>query len=120
MEKTKLESGLGLWFVHLRLFVAEIEDIHQVLDGFAGIVSLRVCLSKKFVSFNLCLTIASLFCKFEEAFTVLDSLIKLTLSLVDHTNLLEALSLHILVLDLLSSIEALLVELERHIKLIVL
>ena len=45
MEKTKFESGLGLWFVHLRLFVAEIKNIHQVLDGFAGIVSLRVCLS---------------------------------------------------------------------------
>ena len=120
MEKTKFEGSLGLWFVHLRLFIAEIEDIHQVLDGFAGIVSLRVCLSKKFVSFNLCLTIASLFCKFEEAFTVLNSLIKLTLSLINHTDLLEALSLHVLILDLLRSIEALLIELERHIEFVVL
>ena len=72
------------------------------------------------MSFNLCLTIASLFRKFEEAFTVLDSLIKLTLSLINHTDLLEALSLHVLILDLLRSIEALLIELERHIEFVVL
>ena len=62
MEKTKFEGSLGLWFVHLRLFIAEIEDIHQVLDGFAGIIGLRVCLCKEFVSFNLCFAITGLLC----------------------------------------------------------
>ena len=28
MEQSKLESGFGLWLVHLRLFIAKVKDIH--------------------------------------------------------------------------------------------
>ena len=39
VEKTELERGLSLRLIHLRLFVAEVEHLHQVLDGLARVVS---------------------------------------------------------------------------------
>ena len=39
VEKTELERGLSLRLVHLWLFVAEVEHLHQVLDGLARVVS---------------------------------------------------------------------------------
>ena len=42
VEKAEFERGFSLWLVHLRLLVAQIKYLHQVFDGLACIVSLRI------------------------------------------------------------------------------
>lgn len=89
-----------------------------MLNSFAGIVSLGECLSKKFVSFDLLLTITSLITELKELFTILDGSIQLALGLVNHTNLLVTISLAVLVLGSLGHVKAFLEELEGHIELV--
>jgi len=69
------------------------------------------------VRLDLFLAVTSLLAQLQELFSVFDGAIQLTLSLVNHTNLLVALSFDLLVLELLADIETLLEELERHVKL---
>ena len=44
-----------------------------MLDSLASIISLRECLSKQFMSFNLLFLVLSLLAEFEEFLSVLDS-----------------------------------------------
>lgn len=89
-----------------------------MLDGLASIIRLGVSLGKELVSLNLLLFISCLLAKFEELLTVLNCTIQLTLCLVNHTNLLVALSLNVLVLGTLGHIETLLKELKGHVKVV--
>ena len=89
-----------------------------MLDGLACIVRLGVSLSKELVSLDLLLLVSSLLAKFEELLSVLNCAIQLTLCLVNHTNLLVALSLNVLVLGTLRHIETLLEELKGHVEVV--
>ena len=67
---------------------------------------------------NLLPAIASLLAQVEELLTLLNSALQLTLRFIDHADLLIALSFDIAVLSLLSHLQALLKELERHVELV--
>ena len=117
VEQAELERGFSLRLVHLWLLVAEVEHLHQVLDGLARIVGFRVCLGEQFVRLNLFLAVSRLFAQVQELLSVLDSAVQFTLRFVDHTDLLVALCLNILVLRALGNYQALFEELERHVEL---
>ena len=117
VEQAELECSLGLRLVHLRLLVAQVEYLHQVLDGLARVVGFRVGLGEKLVRLDLFLAVSRLLAKVEELLAVLDGAIQLALRLVNHTNLLVALGLDVLVLGALGNHQALLEELERHVEL---
>lgn len=89
-----------------------------MLDGLAGVVSLRKGFGEKLVTLNLLLTVARLFAEVEEEFAVFNGAVHLALSIVNHTNLLVALGLDDLVLRALSHLKALLEELERQLELL--
>ena len=88
-----------------------------MLNGLACVIRLRVSFSEKLVSLNLFLFISCLLAQIKELFAILDGTIQFTLSLVDHTDLLVALGLDVLVLSSLGHQKTLLEELERHVKL---
>ena len=117
VEQAKFKRGLSLRLIHLWFFVAEIEHFHQVLDGFARVVSLGVGLCEQFVRLNLLLAVSSLFAQIQELLSVLNGTVQFALRFVDHANLLVALSLDVFVLGALGHDQALLKELERHVKL---
>ena len=120
MQEAKLECRLRLRLFHRGLLVAQVQHLHQVLDCLASVISFRVGLSEEFVRLDLLRTIASFLAEVKEEFTLLNGSVKLTLSLVDHADLLIALSFDVTVLSLLGHCEALLEELERHIEFTVL
>ena len=66
---------------------------------------------------NLFLAVSRLFAQVQELLSVLDSAVQFTLRFVDHTDLLVALCLNILVLRALGNYQALFEELERHVEL---
>ena len=117
VEQAELERGLGLRLVHLRLLVAEVQHLHQVLDGLARVVGFRVGLGEQFVRLNLFLAVSRLLAQVQELLSVLDSAVQFTLRFVDHADLLVALCLNVLVLRALGNYQALLEELERHVEL---
>ena len=89
-----------------------------MLDCLTRVVSLRESLRKKLVRFNLLFPVTRLLAELEERLAVLHCPVKLTLCLIDHTDLLVALSFNVPVLGPLSDTEALFEELERHIELV--
>ena len=70
--------------------------------------------------FYLLSFIFSLLAELQKLLTVLNCAFKLTLSLIDHTDLLVALCFDVLILGLLCDLQALLKELKRHVKVVVL
>ena len=117
VKQAELERGLGLRLVHLRFLVAEVQHLHQVLDGLARIVGFRVGLGEQFVRLNLFLAVSRLLAQVQELLSVLNSAVQFTLRFVDHANLLVALCLNVLVLRALSNYQALFEKLERHVEL---
>lgn len=102
MEETKLESGLCLGFVHVWLGGgSQREDVQQMFDSLLGVVSLGISLSQELVSLDLLFNIVCLLAQLQELLPMLNSSIKLTLSLINHTDLLIALSLTDSVLSVL-------------------
>ena len=66
---------------------------------------------------NLFLAVSRLLAQVQELLSMLDSAVQLTLRFVDHTDLLVAFCLDVLVLRALGNYQALLEELERHVEL---
>jgi len=91
-----------------------------MLNGFLSIVVLGVGLSQKLVSLDLLLNVVCLFAQLKELLSVLHSVLKLTLSLIDHTDLLVTVSLNDFILGGLGDMQTLLKELEGHFKLVML
>ena len=112
VEQAKFKRGLSLRLIHLWFFVAEIEHFHQVLDGFARVVSLRIGLSEQFMRLDLLFAVASLFAQIQELLSVLNGAVQFALSFVDHADLLVAFSFDILVLGALGYHQTLLEELK--------
>jgi len=83
-----------------------------MLNSFLSIVVLRVGLSQKLVSLDLLLNVVCLFAQLKELLSVLHGVLKLTLSLVDHTDLLVTVSLNDFILGGLGDVQTLLKELE--------
>jgi len=100
--------------------VAQIEHFHQMLNRLARIFRLRVGLSEELMSLDLLFTITRLFADVEELLTVLNGAIELSLRLINHTDLLVALGLDVAVLGALGHIQALLEELQGHVKFVML
>ena len=69
---------------------------------------------------NLLFTFSIFLALVEEHLTIFNSAVELSLCIVNHTDLLVALCLDVFILILLCNVERLLVELERHFKLVVL
>jgi len=90
-----------------------------VLDRFLGVAGLRVGLSQELVSLDLLFDVVCLLAQLKKLLAVLHSPIQLTLGLVDHADLLVALSLNDLILGSLSHMQALLKELEGHVEFVV-
>ena len=65
---------------------------------------------------NLFLAVSRLFAQVQELLSVLDGAVQFPLRFVDHADLLIALSLNVFVLRTLCNYQALLEELERHVK----
>jgi len=70
------------------------------------------------MSLDLLFDVVCLLAQLKKLLAVLHSPIQLTLGLVDHTNLLVALSFNDLILGALSHMQALLKELKGHIELV--
>lgn len=83
-----------------------------MLNGFLSIVVLGVGLSQKLVSLDLLLNVVCLFAQLKELLSVLHGVLKLTLSFVDHTDLLVTVSLNDFILGGLGDVQTLLKELE--------
>jgi len=69
------------------------------------------------MSFDLLTAITSLLAQVKEHLALLDSTFELALRLVNHTDLLIALSFNVSILSFTSHLQALLEELERHVEL---
>jgi len=83
-----------------------------VFNGFLSVVVLRVGFSKQLVSLDLLLNVVCFFAQLEELLSVLHSVLKLTLGLVYHTDLLVTVSLDDLILGSLSYVQTLFEELK--------
>ena len=83
-----------------------------MFNGFLSVVVLRVGFSKQLVSLDLLLNVVCFFAQLEELLSVLHSVLKLTLGLVYHTDLLVTVSLDDFVLGSLSYVQTLFEELK--------
>jgi hypothetical protein len=83
-----------------------------VFNGFLSVVVLRVGFSKQLVSLDLLLNVVCFFAQLEELLSVLHSVLKFTLGLVYHTDLLVTVSLDDLILGSLSYVQTLFEELK--------
>ncbi len=83
-----------------------------MFNGFLSVVVLRVGFSKQLVSLDLLLNVVCFFAQLEELLSVLHSVLKLTLGLVYHTDLLVTVSLDDLILGSLSYVQTLFEELK--------
>ena len=83
-----------------------------MFNGFLSVVVLRVGFSKQLVSLDLLLNVVCFFAQLEELLSVLHSVLKLTLGLVYHTDLLVTVSLDDFVLGSLSYMQTLFEELK--------
>lgn len=83
-----------------------------MFNGFLSVVVLRVGFSKQLVSLDLLLNVVCFFAQLEELLSVLYSVLKLTLGLVYHTDLLVTVSLDDLILGSLSYVQTLFEELK--------
>ena len=101
VQEAELKSRLRLRFFHRGLLVAQVQYLHQVLDSLACIPCLGEGLCEELVPLDLLRPIPSLLTEIKEELALLNRAIELTLSLIDHTNLLIALSLDITVLGFL-------------------
>ena len=120
VQQTQLQGCLCLRLLHRRLLVAQIEHLHEMLDGLASVICLRVRLCQQLVGLDLLWTLLRLLGQLQELLTVLDGAVQLALRLINHTDALVALSLDIAVLGTLGHCQTLFEELERHIELVVL
>lgn len=84
-----------------------------MLDGLLGVVSLGVGLSEELIGLNLLLNVVGLLAELKELLSVLDRFVQLALSLVDHSDLLVALSLDNPVVGILGHVQTLVEELQR-------
>ena len=91
-----------------------------MLDSLACVIALGVGLGEQLVRLDLLFLVTSLFAKLQKLFTHVYSAVELTLSLVNHTDLLVALSLNVPILGRLGHSKTLLKELEGHVELVVL
>ena len=116
MEQTELESSFSLWLIQVRISGGcKTQHVQQVLDGLLGVICLREGLCEQLVGLNLLLNNACLLAEIKESLSVLNGAIKFSLSLVNHTDLLVALSFGDPVLSIRGHVQALFVELERHV-----
>ena len=83
-----------------------------MFNGFLSVFVLRVGFSKQLVSLDLLLNVVCFFAQLEELLSVLHSVLKLTLGLVYHTDLLVTVSLDDLILGSLSYVQTLFEELK--------